>query len=194
MKRRSKKNVTLAQWISIFKGGRKFYRLSDLMKLGGLGVDATRKAAQRLVSQGILSKLYCEFFGNRLQTYQTEEVAGIIYPPSYISCETALFHHSIIDQAPMSVVSVSTRKSKRIQIGEGGLIYHKVHPSLFWGYARVDGYLLAEPEKALLDWIYLSARKNFRPPLDELNREHLDLKKLKRYAARFPLFVRRRLP
>src|SRR3989338_10389090 len=94
-----KKNFTLIHWIKIFTTGKKFYHLSDLMKLGHLKVNTARKTAQRLIQKGILIKLYRELYGNSLMTYQAEEAANLIYPPSYISCETALFHYGILDQA-----------------------------------------------------------------------------------------------
>jgi len=193
MKKDLGKKFTLAQWINIFKKGSKFYYLSDLMKLSGLSYSAARKAAQRLVKKGILIRIYTEYFGNSLCSYQAEEVANRVYPPSYVSCETALFHHGVIDQAPFAIVSVSTRKGKRIRIGENRFIYHKILRSLFWGYVSDKGYLLAEPEKALLDWFYLKSRKNIKPPLDEINWVQLDLKKLKKYSKHYPKNIQLRL-
>lgn len=184
-----RKNFTLAKWIQILKNGRKFYHLADLMKLANLKIHAARKTAQRLIQKGILVKLYREFYGNQWVTYQAEEVANLIYPPSYISCETALFHYGILDQAPFSITSVTSRKSKRIRTGNNEFIYHKIHPSLFWGYSREVGYLLAEPEKALLDWLYLNPKRITQSFLDEMNREQLNQKKLKKYAAHYPKYV-----
>lgn len=193
MKTKRKQNFGLAQWVGIFKGGRKFYHLSDLMKFSGLPPSSVRKATQRLLKEGLLIKLYPEFFGNTLATYQTEEVAGAVYPPSYVSCETALFHHGVIDQAPFKVVSVSTRKTKRIKIGANELIYHKIATSLFWGYTRAEGYLLAEPEKALLDWLYLNPKKDVAQTLDEINWDQVNLRRLKKYVSLFPPHIRRML-
>ncbi|OGQ07078.1 MAG: hypothetical protein A3G32_03790 [Deltaproteobacteria bacterium RIFCSPLOWO2_12_FULL_40_28] len=185
----SKTKFTLSQWIQIFKRGRKFYHLADLMKLSGLKLDAARKAAYRLVREDILVKLRPEFFANSFCNYQAEEVANTIYPPSYISCETALFHYGVIDQAPFVIVSVSTRKSRRMRVKNNAFIYHKMAFSLFWGFTQKPGFRIAEPEKALLDWLYLMSRKGLKPSLDELNWEQLNKKKLRLYARRFPKYV-----
>jgi len=189
MKAGKAKKFTVFQWINLFKNGGKFYHLADLMKLSGLGYFAARKAAQKLVRENILIKLYPEFFANGFSTPQAEEVANVVYPPSYISCETALFHHGIIDQAPFVIVSVSTRKSRRIRIGDNHFLYHRIKNSLFWGYTQELGYLMAEPEKALLDWLYLNPKKHVQFLLDEVNWDMLNAEKVKKYSRSFPEYV-----
>jgi len=51
-------------------------------------------------------------------------------------------------------------------------VYRKISSELYWGYeekaTRYNKYLIAEPEKALLDWIYLNRQEGLPTPLDEL--------------------------
>ena len=47
-------------------------------------------------------------------------------------------------------------------------------------------YLIAEPEKAILDWIYLGIQNGAAPALDELDFGGVDRPKLLNYARRFP--------
>ena len=56
-------------------------------------------------------------------------------------------------------------------------------------FARYGKYRIAEPEKALLDWVYLSLQEGIRPSLDELNLNPLDRKKLFEYARQYPRSV-----
>jgi len=56
-------------------------------------------------------------------------------------------------------------------------VYRKISSELYWGYeekaTRYNKYLIAEPEKALLDWIYLNRQEGLPTPLDELQLQFL---------------------
>lgn len=69
-------------------------------------------------------------------------------------------------------------------------MYRKISSELYWGYeekaTRYNKYLIAEPEKALLDWIYLNRQEGLPTPLDELQLQFLTPAKLRDYAQRFP--------
>ena len=71
--------------------------------------------------------------------------------------------------------------------------YRKISPELYWGFeektTRFNNYLIAEPEKALLDWIYLTRQEGLPTPLDEINLQFLNLAKVRAYAERFPKTV-----
>jgi hypothetical protein len=54
---------------------------------------------------------------------------------------------------------------------------------------RYNDYHMVEPEKALLDWIYLNRQEGLLTPLDELNLHLLDLKKLLESAVKYPTTV-----
>ena len=51
--------------------------------------------------------------------------------------------------------------------------YRKISKDLYWGFerrrTRYNSYQIALPEKALLDWIYLSRQEGLPTPLDEIN-------------------------
>jgi hypothetical protein len=51
---------------------------------------------------------------------------------------------------------------------------------------RYGSYLIAEPEKAILDWIYLGIQNGAAPALDELDFGSVDRPKLLNYARKFP--------
>jgi len=88
---------------------------------------------------------------------------------SYISCETALNCYGIIPDVPFSVVSVTNKKTSTIKTKNyGTFIYHHIKPDLFFSYKNVNvasySYKIAEPEKALFDFLYLkSFEKSFNP-------------------------------
>ena len=71
------------------------------------------------------------------------------------------------------------------------IIYRKISPELI-GASRKrlrDIISIAEPEKALLDWIYLTRQEGLPTPLDEINLQFLNPVKLRAHAERFPKTV-----
>lgn len=91
-----------------------------------------------------------------------EEIAGKIYGPSYISLEKALAIYGFIPEIVYSMTSVTPKTTRRFNNRFGSFTFRHLKPSLFFGYRQAKGavkYLLAEPEKALLDFIYLNKDK-----------------------------------
>jgi hypothetical protein len=84
---------------------------------------------------------------------------------AYISFITALHLHGIIEQIPQVTTLASTDHSRTIRTKVGAFHTHHIAPSFFAGfgwYKRDSGFLIAEPEKALIDSLYLSAHKKRR--------------------------------
>jgi predicted transcriptional regulator of viral defense system len=81
--------------------------------------------------------------------------------PSYISLQTALYLHGMIEQVPAVIYVVSLARTQKIKTSIGVFSIHHVTPELFDGFeARVDGTKLATPEKALFDFLYLSGGRS----------------------------------
>lgn len=74
-----------------------------------------------------------------------------------------------------------------------GIVYRTISPHLYWGYqqkaTRYNQYFIGEPEKALLDWIYLTRQEGLPTPFDELHVQFISAPKLRKYAERFPRTV-----
>ncbi len=124
------------------------------------------------------------------------EVAKILYGPSYISLEYALHAHGFIPDVPFSMTLVTPRLTRKFQTPYGEFFYHKIHQKLFWGFDPQT--LMAEKEKALLDYFYFHRHHLKATPLfwrEERfqNVGDLDVKKLKVYARQYPEKVGRLL-
>ncbi len=104
--------------------------------------------------------------------------------PSYVSLDSALLFHGIIQQIQASVECVTPINSIRFK--SLGIIYHKVPKSLFFGYSRherMGSYVfVAELEKAFIDGLYLN-----RYGLSDLleHASSLDIRKLATLSTRF---------
>jgi hypothetical protein len=92
-----------------------------------------------------------------------EEIAAFIYEPSYLSLESALAWYGFIPEMVYAYVSVTARINRKFTNYFGTFMYRHIKPELFWGYTEIKTeyghYLLAEPEKALLDYLYFNLSK-----------------------------------
>ena len=121
--------------------------------------------------------------------------AGKICAPSYISLHTALSFYGIIPEAVMEITSVTTRKTCRYDNAFGQFSYQTVRPRLFWGFepkTMRDGkqYMMATPEKAVIDLLYLYPQYSTQDDMRELRfdddwmRDELDKERLMSFAER----------
>jgi hypothetical protein len=78
--------------------------------------------------------------------------------PSYVSLQTALYHHGMISQIPSVTYAVTLARDRRIDTPFGSYSFHHLPPELFGGWAVPPrfGLKLATPEKALADFLYLT--------------------------------------
>jgi predicted transcriptional regulator of viral defense system len=122
-------------------------------------------------------------------------ISNCLYRPSYVSVESALSHYNLIPEAVFTLQNVSTRKTTHYETSAGNFHYRTVKTQLFFGY-RVDRskglpILFAEPEKAILDFLYLNPHIKVMEDIEglRLNITELDNRvywaKMENYAARF---------
>lgn len=182
--------MSQGDWVRVLNEGRPFFHLADLMKLGLLGREAARKAAQRLLARKLLLRVGPELYANGLRVPSIEATACALRP-AYVSLEHALFLHGALDQAPTVVTCITPGRPGRVTTGLGELEYHRIAPRLYTGFERTGQGLLATPEKALLDLAYLRRLTRSRQPFGELNLENIDRGRLAEQALAFPATVRR---
>jgi len=91
--------------------------------------------------------------------------------PAYVSLQSALYLHGIISQVPAVTYAVTLARTRRVATPLGTVSLHHVQPRFFFGYddAGRAGGRLATPEKALVDFLYLTpARSRLFRALPEL--------------------------
>ncbi len=141
-------------------------------------------------SSAVSTKLYINHLN---QQFSPCDLVNVLRPKSYISLESALLDKGITNQSPSALTCVTPSYPQSYRGKSANIIYRKISPELYWGYeeksTRYNKYLIAEPEKALLDWIYLSRQEGLPTPLDELRLDFLSIPKLRKYADRFPRTV-----
>jgi len=135
-------------------------------------------------------------FAKDKEKIKGEEVAAFIYEPSYLSMESALAWYGFIPEMVYAYVSVTARINRTFSNDFGTFLYRHIQPALFWGYTETKTeyghYLMAEPEKALLDYLYLNLSKisnendfaNIRLNMEAI-KEKIDSEKFLKYLSAF---------
>jgi len=91
--------------------------------------------------------------------------------PAYVSLQSALYHHGMIEQIPAVIYAVTLSRPRRVQTPLGTISFHRMPPELFKGFELAAGTdaKIAIPEKALFDTLYLGpARSRLFARLPEL--------------------------
>ncbi len=114
------------------------------------------------VKKGYLIRLKNGLYAFRrgMERLHGEEIAFLLCQPSYLSLESALAWYGFIPEIVYAFTSVTSRVTRTFENPFGRFIYRHMKSELLWGYVEMKTehgqYLLAEPEKALLDYFYLN--------------------------------------
>lgn len=160
--------------------------LNDLQRL--LGVE-DRNTAQKLAQRLVQSKTFERIKrGEYLFRYSDKNIsdfqlANFLLEPSYVSLESALVYYELIDQFTYQITSITTRKTRTLTAREKTFAYSSIIPEMYWGYTNENEFLIATPEKALVDFIYLSGKTD-RPLPKSIHIDKLNKKRLQNYLDR----------
>ncbi|MBU2457510.1 MAG: type IV toxin-antitoxin system AbiEi family antitoxin domain-containing protein [Planctomycetes bacterium] len=100
-------------------------------------------------------------------------IANRLKLPSYVSLQSALAWYGMIPEFVPVVTSVTVGRPERLETPLGRFEYRHISQKFFWGYYKAElsakqQAFVARPEKALLDWIYLTAGGDRREFIDEI--------------------------
>ncbi|GAC1395678.1 MAG: hypothetical protein NVSMB68_12680 [Thermoanaerobaculia bacterium] len=131
---------------------------SDAAAVLGISGTATTHLLRRLARSGLITSIRKGAWALTDQPDRLTLVEYVTAPyPAYLSLQTALYQHGMIDQIPSMTYVVSLARSARIETAIGTYSVHHVQPAFFDGFEMLpSGIKLATPEKALVDFLYLS--------------------------------------
>ena len=119
-------------------------------------------------------------------------VANHLQKASYVSLQSALSFYGLIPEVVNITTSVSTGRPERLDTPLGTFEFRHIKTELLFGYRMTElgeqSALIATPEKALLDLIYLQPGGDSPTYLKELrlqNTEKLDKDLLRRQSEKF---------
>ena len=168
----------------------------SIYQLRAWKIDLDSSSLSRWVKKGYLVKLRQDWYAfNELQNEpdMARFIAAKIYTPSYISLHTAFSIYGIIPEAVTQITCVTTNRTTSYINSFGQFHYQTIKPELFFGYKQVPvrsggSYLVAEPEKAIIDLLYLYPQYNNADAMLDLRfdkwwmQEELDKEKIMAYA------------
>lgn len=130
----------------------------------------------RWIKKGLIIRLrqgLYTFPGNKTKPNFDLYAANRIYRPSYISIHSALSFYGLIPEAVFQTTSVSTLKTTSFKNDFGTFVYKTINAKLMYGYSskKIDAekyFLIADPEKAIMDLLYLYPEYNSEKEILEL--------------------------
>ncbi len=163
---------------------------------------AASKTLSRLVAAGLVVQVRHGLYWLNGEPEPNRLATHLMAPfDAYVSLQSALFLHGMIEQIPEVVYVVSLARSQTIRSKVATYSVHHIAPSLFGGFVETPELIrLASPEKALFDFAYLSggrSRRFTRLPELELG-PRFSRRKLEGWVERAPserarTLVRRKL-
>jgi len=153
--------------LSVFKEIQTVFRLRDIaLILGEKDFESLNKKLNYYVRTGKLLNPRKGIYAK--PNYSSEELACVLYTPSYISLEYVLQKAGVLFQFDSRITSISYL-SRNIEIEDKNLIYRKIKGEIMAntrGIVRqIDQVNIASSERAFLDLLYLNKTYYF----DNLN-------------------------
>jgi len=172
-----------------------FFSLQDL-KLAGLKVFGYQLSLWQKRGHIIKLRNGVYVFADRQKDLSQEELSALLYSPSFISLEKALSTYGFIPEMAYACIALTPKTTRKFENQFGTFIFRHIKPPLYFGYQQITArglpYLIADQEKALLDYVYFNrARIKGRSDLDEMRlnwnliKTSISKAKLIQYAAKF---------
>lgn len=125
----------------------------------GLSPYKAEYSLNRLVKEGLLARLKKGVYILKINPPSEEEIANVLYKPSYISFEYALAYYNIIPEMTYQITSATTKPTRLFDVGHIAFAYYTIKSEAYTGYTMAQRgekrFYIAEPEKALVDYLYI---------------------------------------
>jgi len=187
---------------TLLEKGVRTFTPHDFEHIFRVSPSRTKYFLETQTDEGLLIRLKQGIYALKTDLPSEEEIANSLYRPSYISLEYALAYWGILPEMPYMVTSVTTKPTRLFTPDSVPFAYYSIKKSAYTGYMLVKpgtdvsaksnnigfngtnkSFLIAEPEKALVDYLYFVALGR-KPENDRLfiKKGSLEKKKLKQYA------------
>jgi len=161
----------------------------EIARILNINPKNRKVALSRLTKRKILHRLRRNLYEVALKPSDIIEAANSVYQPSYLSFTYCLGKLGILNQLAYEIEFATPKKTKRIEIRNRSVIFRKIKKELFFGYTLKDNIFIAEPEKALLDTLYLKTKGLATINENELNLGAIVKRKFLAMSKKFPLKV-----
>jgi len=180
-------SITVDKAVNIlYKKKVSLFGINDAKKVFAISKDNTvYKLLQRLEKKNIIKRIENGKYLFSFTEVSDFEIANFLFSPSYISLESALSFYGILSQFPYTITSVTSKKSKRVVYEDKEYEFVHIESKYFYGFLKKDKFLIASPEKALIDMLYFMAKKLRSISVEELDLSKINKKYLVNMAKRY---------
>ncbi len=145
--------------------GRPLFTTREIATVSGKSSSVVTQSLDHLRKHGLLLKVcrgvWAETGHPSLSPYAVIPFLSFRHR-AYVSFLSALHLHGMVEQIPQVMMLASTAHTRALRTKLGVFAVHRISPKLFKGfdwYGPQESFLIACPEKALVDSLYLSACK-----------------------------------
>ncbi|MGC1879291.1 MAG: hypothetical protein WA347_04495 [Rhabdochlamydiaceae bacterium] len=150
-----------------------------------------RECISRMVKNEELIRLKNGFYliTDRIKSESTitipyEQIANLLYGPSYVSLEWALSFYGMIPERTYTITSMTLGRDKEFHTPIGDFVYHTLPSNSYsigvtqkQASGFIGGFFMATPEKALADLVFKTCKGLDK---DQLKQELLESKRIDR--------------
>ena len=170
------------------------FSINDAKKVFNIEKDNTLyKILQRLEKKDIIRRIENGKYLFSFIEVSDFEIANFLTSPSYISLESALSFYGILSQFPYTITSITSKKSKRVIYEDKEYEFIHMESKYLYGFFKKNNFLIASPEKALIDELYFIAKKLRIISLEELDLTNINKKHLKSIVKKYDFIPLKRL-
>jgi predicted transcriptional regulator of viral defense system len=180
------------QLYKLEEGLPKFFSHKDVEKLLNIKKSSAKVLCSRYLKKGFFLhvKRDCYMLKRKRHTLMEEDflrLSNKLHQPSYVSFTSALWRYRKSARVIGFIECISPQKSSEIKFDSYRFKYYRFPKKLFFGFQESPhGFLVAEPEKALLDIIYMHSLGRYFAHFRGITLEGLSYPKLLRYSKKFP--------
>ncbi len=172
--------------------GKVVFTVSELSNVAAQEWPSLRVALERYVERGIIQR-YTDGRYGLPDAVSPEDLVSSLDPAAYITGFHALHRNNLVTQVPRVVHAFTSRRHNRSRervTPVGRIVFVCVSSSV---YSFPEEGIMASPEQALFDYVYLLKRKGLQAEslVTFRNLDRLERKSLVRLAPRYPGTVRK---
>ena len=172
--------------------GKVVFTMTELANVSSLDPRSLKVALSRLVDRGVIQN-YAKGRYGLASAVRIEDLVPSLDPAAYITGMYALYRHQLITQVPAEVTCFTNRRHNRsrVRVVSLGRIVFVCFTGSVYSYPPES--VIAPPEQALSDFVYLCRRRGIASSniVTFRNLDRLNLDRLQSHLKRYPATVKR---
>jgi len=176
------------------KYGKVIFTVTELSNISSLNTKSLKVSLSRLVNRRIIQRYTKGRYG-MAESVMIEDLVSSIDPAAYVTGMYALYRHQLITQVPTEITCFTNHRHNRSRVRGttlGRIVFVCITDST---YSHPQKNLVASPEQAISDFVYLCRKRGICPSdiVTFRNLHRLNLKLLQKYLKKYPATVKREM-